>query len=219
MNLRLLITSTLAAHGIVATGCAKTWVSGNCESEPFDTAMAYTQSDMESVLERSIEPGETLDEDDCLSMCEWSNYYDAIDTLDSCTLEWSDGTQTADTGSEPSAILTCSGSATPICMGRRPLGHTQPRQRGATPLAQTLAEAAHLEAASVIAFARLARDLVRLGAPAGLVARARAAAQDEVRHARSLGHLARQHGAQPAPVTVRAQRRDLRSTDRASRAA
>jgi hypothetical protein len=45
---------------------------------------------------------------------------------------------------------------------------------------------AQLEAASIVAFDRLARELDAHGAPAELVAEARRAKTDEVRHARTL---------------------------------
>lgn len=57
-----------------------------------------------------------------------------------------------------------------------------------------LAEAAHLEAASVVAFVRLALDLARLGAPQDLVEQALMAARDEVAHAQILGALVAARG-------------------------
>ena len=62
------------------------------------------------------------------------------------------------------------------------------------------ASAAQLEAASVVAFRRLARELSAHGAPARLVARANASADDEVRHARIMGGLARAHGGRPTAL-------------------
>jgi hypothetical protein len=79
--------------------------------------------------------------------------------------------------------------------GRRPEGYApRGRARGAGPW---LAAAARLEAASVDAFERLARELAHHGAPRALVRTARAAMRDEVRHARAMGVLARRHGGQP----------------------
>lgn len=57
-----------------------------------------------------------------------------------------------------------------------------------------LAEAAHLEAASVVAFVHLALDLARLGAPHALVARAIMSAREEVAHAQILGALVAARG-------------------------
>lgn len=75
--------------------------------------------------------------------------------------------------------------------GRRPAGLVEgPTER--------LLALAHLEAASVVAFERLAVDLARLGAPASLVARTRRAAGDERRHARAVARLA----GQPVPAVA-----------------
>jgi hypothetical protein len=65
-----------------------------------------------------------------------------------------------------------------------------------------LATMAELEAASVPAFDRLARELAAHGAPAELVRRAGMAMRDEVRHARAIGALAAQHGATPRSISV-----------------
>lgn len=74
------------------------------------------------------------------------------------------------------------------CLGRKVEGLETPRQ------GDWLARAAWLEAASVHAFVRLARELEAHGAPAELVARAKASARDEARHARIMRKLARKHG-------------------------
>jgi hypothetical protein len=52
---------------------------------------------------------------------------------------------------------------------------------------------AHSEAASIVSFLRLARQLAQHGAPAELVARCRDAARDEARHARIMTRIARSH--------------------------
>ena len=57
-----------------------------------------------------------------------------------------------------------------------------------------LAQMAELEAASVPAFQRLARELEAHGAPSELAERATRAAGDEVRHTRILRRLAQAHG-------------------------
>ena len=61
-------------------------------------------------------------------------------------------------------------------------------------VARHFENAAALEAASVLAFRRLARELAAHGAPSSLVSRALASARDEVRHARVVGCLAEEHG-------------------------
>ena len=81
--------------------------------------------------------------------------------------------------------------------GRRPEGlvFAAAPTAGRSSVGAELALMAELEAASVPAFERLARELAAHGAPALLVERANTAARDEVRHARAMGQLAVQHGA------------------------
>jgi hypothetical protein len=78
-----------------------------------------------------------------------------------------------------------------------------------------IAHAAWLEAASIHAFRRLARELDAHGAPDTLVRRARACARDEARHARLMARIARRHGARIPPVDVRPSHvRDIESVAR-----
>jgi hypothetical protein len=85
--------------------------------------------------------------------------------------------------------------------GRRPAGLRRAgkgRSRGVVP--RFLAQMAYLEAASVDAFDRLERELRAHGAPGELLARARRARRDEVRHARIVTALAARAGAAvPSP--------------------
>jgi hypothetical protein len=72
------------------------------------------------------------------------------------------------------------------------------------------AEIAHLEAAAVVAFEDLARELAHHKAPQALVERAWAAAREETRHALLTGALARRYGAERVvPQVARTQRRSL----------
>ena len=80
-------------------------------------------------------------------------------------------------------------------IGRRPEGYS-PSARGAS-LGDYLAMSAELEAASVPAFRRLARELRAHGAPGELARRAEKAARDEVRHARMMQRLAVRFGGAP----------------------
>lgn len=91
--------------------------------------------------------------------------------------------------------------------GRRPEGFVAGAS-GET-IGARLAEMAELEAASIAAFDRLARELRAHGAPDALVARARAAGRDEVRHARELRALARRFGA--SLLTTRAKKLAVRA--------
>jgi hypothetical protein len=86
------------------------------------------------------------------------------------------------------------------CTGRRPAGLTVETGSSGTDLPAYLAEVAHLEAASVVAFSRLRRELRHHGAPRSLLRATSRAARDEVRHARAMGDLATRHGATPRRV-------------------
>jgi hypothetical protein len=94
--------------------------------------------------------------------------------------------------------LTCDGQGA----GRRPPGLIAPLARGGDGRAAWLARMAHLEGASVPAFAQLAAELTAHGAPERLVAGARRARLDEERHARVVGELARRAGARPLTLDV-----------------
>jgi hypothetical protein len=87
------------------------------------------------------------------------------------------------------------------CTGRRPEGllDARPDLRDA---GSFFVEMARLEAASVVSFRILARELSRLGAPRALVRAARRAGRDEMRHARATRALARRHGGTPLPPRI-----------------
>jgi hypothetical protein len=94
-------------------------------------------------------------------------------------------------------------SSSGVCIGRRPDGLArQDPCHANTRAGRHFAGIATLEAAAVIAFERLADDLERLGAPPALVADARKAAQDEVRHAEVMTGVARHFGAEPESPAV-----------------
>lgn len=78
--------------------------------------------------------------------------------------------------------------------GRRPRGFVAPRC-ASREAAAWLAQIATVEAASITAFARLVRALETHGAPAALIAEARAAILDEIVHAHLTAQLARARGA------------------------
>lgn len=105
--------------------------------------------------------------------------------------------------------------ADPNCaVGRRPAGLPRPSRRcEPVPAARYLADAARLEAASVHAFRHVTAELRAHGAPRRLIAAARRAAADEVRHARVTAALARRFGARSleAPRIPAPPPRDLES--------
>ncbi len=116
-------------------------------------------------------------------------------------------------GSTPCELVRSEGASSPdqvvcevefICEGRRPEGlRSDGAVSGRVPLLGALfAKLAHLEAASVPAFERLAAELAAHGAPERLVRAARRAAREEVRHARQMESLALSHGAGIPEVDV-----------------
>jgi hypothetical protein len=90
----------------------------------------------------------------------------------------------------------------PNCaIGRRPEGLVARTAEGGADVCDGIgrffAEAAHLEAASVVAFERLAEELGSLGAPRELVESALESRDDEIRHARMTAKVAERFGARP----------------------
>jgi len=91
-----------------------------------------------------------------------------------------------------------------ICVGRRPEGYVATRTNlGRRALGRHFARSAELEAASVAAFEVIARELEQYGAPRELIAAARLAAADEVRHACATARLARRFGGVPRAPRIR----------------
>lgn len=88
--------------------------------------------------------------------------------------------------------------ANPMCEGRRPCALRSHAE------GSDFAAASHLEAASVFAFAHLARELRHHGAPQRLLRAARRSRRDEVRHARATRALARRQGGAVQRVVVSA---------------
>jgi hypothetical protein len=117
----------------------------------------------------------------------------AFGTLRSCSVQ-----RTSETSPEPDKV-TCVFQGV-NCDGRRPEGlcSNGAVALGTPALGALFARIAHMEAASVPAFERLADELTTHGAPEHLVRAARRSAKEEVRHAEVMESLARRHGA-PMP--------------------
>jgi hypothetical protein len=96
---------------------------------------------------------------------------------------------------ENKPIIRCESWWTNCSGGRGTDGIDSPAALGEDRAALALAKMAALEAESVPAFQRLARELAVLGAPRGLRRRASRSRQDEKRHARTMASLARRRGA------------------------
>jgi len=99
-------------------------------------------------------------------------------------------------------ILACTQEHT----GRRPPGLVTPVARGrcACAAGRFFAGAAHLEAASVPAFRRVAEELAAFGAPKHLSRAAHRSAREEIRHAELMTRLAARCGARVPALVVRA---------------
>jgi hypothetical protein len=106
-------------------------------------------------------------------------------------------------GGTSEVIETEDADETNACAGRRPEGLVALTASSGDELLRYLEGQAYLEAASVEAFERLARELAALGAPRSLVRRARQAKADEVRHHALLVDVGRRHDARFAPPAPR----------------
>jgi hypothetical protein len=103
-------------------------------------------------------------------------------------------------GGEPAAACV---TTVPCHTGRAPAGlTTSGRVTAESDVGAFLAHAAHLEAASVHAFVRMAAELEAHGAPEALLQAAKRAAMEEVQHARLMTDWARSHGAEPVRPRV-----------------
>lgn len=124
----------------------------------------------------------------------------ALPTLDQATCDRLCGGPTtgcayASTDASGAVVIRCYDINRCGGAGRRPDGWVAARVDGADALGVWLGAIADLEAASVDAFRILEHELGVHGAPASLRRRARAAAADEIRHARTMRRLARRRGA------------------------
>ena len=126
----------------------------------------------------------------CKALCESALYedmkaqmYDVVE-VDSCMIA----------ATEPDGVTLEIDYTGSFECGRRPRGLCEPMLNGRNAGA-FLAKVATLEAASVTAFARLVRQLARLGAPGWAIASARSAVADELVHAELASRLAHALGA------------------------
>jgi hypothetical protein len=91
----------------------------------------------------------------------------------------------------------------PGAVGRVPAGLLRASISRSSPLGDYFARAAHLEAASVHAFARLHDELSIHGAPVRILASVRRAKRDEIRHTRMTASMARRFGGRTTRAVVR----------------
>ncbi|MFT3768529.1 MAG: ferritin-like domain-containing protein [Minicystis sp.] len=194
--------SESALFGTVGSGGRVNRVdAGSCAPAPFtpnppDKCGKYVR--LPCGLPAGVTPGANcyLWLNDCSKVCSGA-FFNCHAVGDSCK----DGEIVKDAkGGIDIDCATCSKG-----VGRIPAGLEPARMAPASSaLGGYFGMAAHLEAASVHAFRRLRRELGESGAPARLRRAAQRAAEDEVRHARTTGRLARRFGGTPVRPKVAA---------------
>jgi hypothetical protein len=140
-----------------------------------------------------------LSEDACQMICEDNIYLDESDTI----LAWTDCTAGPGpgTGHEIECAYSYRNGCAVSTAGRNGRGvRCYGEGVGVGPVARWAARMAHAEASSVRAFVDLGRELDKLQAPRELAHRARAAARDEVVHARAMNRLAKRFGGRPSAL-------------------
>jgi hypothetical protein len=142
-----------------------------------------TRSDVQALVDSCRTTGDCYDL--CQKIAEMREDY--VTSLTSCEyVEDVDGTP----GVTYELAVECVG-------GRKPAGLTAARPGGGDAIGAWFARLAHLEAASIVAFDRLAAELSAHGAPSSLVRAARAAILDEAHHAFLTGAIDRRAAASP----------------------
>jgi hypothetical protein len=179
--------------------------------------VSVSEAEFQSALDGSGQ----LSAEGCEALCsEHYTGYDHLVSVSACeetqpditttpadtTSSASEAPESGDTGAPPSAErwVACDVILEDVCTGGRDHRCVLGRHEGSgpTPLAAWFGAQAHAEATSVAAFAAMAVELRRFGAPAPLVDRCGDAARDEVSHARMLRRLARIRGGRPAPMAL-----------------
>ena len=161
------------------------------------SAEAGARSDAGALSEAGADAAAPVD---CAALCRGAASYCGKSEVTSCAIE-TFGAATMTVRCELADYNACLPSGA-VC-GRRAPRASEPTmivQGGPLDAPGWFAAAAALEAESIAAFRLLASELTGHGAPPGLVQRARSAARDEVRHARTMTRLA--HPSQPAPRRV-----------------
>lgn len=192
---RFMTPARLCLTSIVASLLAVS-LQGCCSSEESEFEVDLSGEFVDKFI-TDIRNGNADDEARCEAACFIlaARNDESLDDVRTCTAQgdvadapWDD--------SNTEVSVSCSGVffSTGFCTGRRPQGHVE-HEVSVDGLGRWFAAHAHLEQASVRAFVELADWLERRQAPAGLTVRCRAAARDEVAHARVMRAFARREGA------------------------
>lgn len=179
--------------------------SGSCPLplQPFSVEQDLLESSIDAILADSANPiarAEITCEMACEHVYRNNSGGGVVEMVVVDTCYYMIGAEATDPNAVVGKVM-CTGEYRDYCPGgRRPLGHVELGLVGRA-LADYLAGCAHMEAASVVAFAELAAWLAAWGAPQELAERCRVAADEETRHAALLGALAVSAGAVvPRPV-------------------
>ncbi len=199
-----LVVASIAGTGCIGHVCGK--CGGEFEDEPMSSRHVVDDDGLVSYAGGRHDPFTAAG---CERLCpDWSGLED-VHSVDDCEATMLDAGDTgaADDTAAPAAIveLTCVVSGQRMCIGGRHTAALVDRAHGTgpDPVAAWLAREAAGEAGSILAFRQLSRELRHHGAPEALVAAARRAAADEVRHTRMVRLLAARRGGTPAAVRGR----------------
>lgn len=175
------------AAAILATGCCP-------DVDDFEQG----QTEIDDTLDKEALDDIIVNEDGAWNRCEAAcrelamRNEEPLDEVSECTAMGDVLVDDPWNFANDEVAISCSGEWSTgggFCTGRRPQGHHEVEAAIAS-TGTWLAVHAHLERASVRAFCELADWLASRGAPAELVARCRAAADDEVVHADLMTALA-----------------------------
>ena len=216
--LRRIALGLPVAVGPLVLGAA----SGGC-THCYSFPAGLTSHPRGVITETFVGTPESFDPTGCNALCRALDGLDALDAsvdggdddagmrtggLSSGSL-LNPGRLRATCGYQDAATLSCTyteqfcetnASCSPTIYGRVPMGLVADRSPAGSAVSRWLADGAHLEAASVLAFVDLANELDSFAAPTALVRAARRGADDERRHARSLRGLAHRLAAPVAAV-------------------
>ncbi len=203
------ILAALSGAGVVACGNTQPMYCGGCgcnedafAPQSYDVTYVVCSSGDASTDADAAGDGGSADAGACFATCD-----QACETLKPVSISgFGTCLSPVDAGGGTTVMASCQTEGQ-ACAGRKLDGLAAPTNMNhSSPLGAMFAQMAWLEAASVHAFRRLARELRAHGAPAALVSRAQACARDETRHARIMTRLAKKHGARIPHVVVRGTR-------------
>ena len=213
MKIQQLILGTLGYQLSACGGKLTPSTTGDCEEYAFELSTEVTLDSFMFSQSVEVESCEELCSDvyEGQTMADVRSVESCDTTVDLAELSSdlqseSDTGNAGDTGDTEDTATTniygtvdCAGTAIPMCMGRRPMGHIE-HQTSNQDLGNHFANCAYLEAASVDAFIELAEQLRTWGAPADLIQRCLIAAEEERNHTQLMDGLAKMYGGhRPVP--------------------